>query len=90
MHGRRGQSVPGTCPVMATMGTESSSASASPVTRFVAPGPLVAMQTPTSNISPCAHARTSIPKSQHHPSRYQRPVSHMSSRPLFIEPLLSP
>ena len=37
----------GTCPVIATIGTESSSASARPVTRFVAPGPEVAMQTPT-------------------------------------------
>ena len=37
----------GTCPVMATIGTLSSLASARAVTRFVAPGPLVAMQTPT-------------------------------------------
>ena len=37
----------GTCPVMATIGTESSSASARPVTRFVAPGPDVATHTPT-------------------------------------------
>ncbi|MNH15510.1 hypothetical protein D3C79_751240 [compost metagenome] len=36
-----------TWPLMATSGTESSSASASPVTRLVAPGPEVAMQTPT-------------------------------------------
>ncbi len=36
-----------TCPVIATIGTESMYASASPVTRFVAPGPDVAMQTPT-------------------------------------------
>ena len=51
---------------MATMGTESKRASASPVTRFVAPGPDVAMQTPTSpvtlpypsaaNISPCSQS----------------------------------
>ena len=49
---------------MATSGTESRSASASPVTRFVAPGPDVAMQTPTlpvhlaypsaANTSPCS------------------------------------
>ncbi len=37
----------GTCPVMQTIGTESSSASAMPVTRFDAPGPEVATQTPT-------------------------------------------
>ncbi len=36
-----------TCPVMATMGVESIIALVRPVTRFVAPGPLVAMQTPT-------------------------------------------
>ena len=54
----------GTWPVMATSGTLSSIASARPVTRFVAPGPEVAMQTPTSpdvlanpwaaKISPCS------------------------------------
>jgi len=32
---------------MATMGIESANAVAMPVTRFVAPGPEVAMQTPT-------------------------------------------
>ena len=37
----------GTCPVMHTMGDESSIAVAMPVTRLVAPGPLVAMATPT-------------------------------------------
>ena len=36
-----------TWPVIATIGTESIIASAMGVTRFVAPGPLVAMQTPT-------------------------------------------
>lgn len=36
-----------TCPVMATTGIESRKAFASPVTRFVAPGPEVAQQTPT-------------------------------------------
>ena len=36
-----------TWPVIATIGTESMCASASGVTRLVAPGPLVAMQTPT-------------------------------------------
>jgi len=36
----------GTWPVMATSGIESMYASAMPVTRLVAPGPLVAMQTP--------------------------------------------
>lgn len=36
----------GTLPVMATRGTESSMAVAIPVTRFVAPGPEVAMTTP--------------------------------------------
>ena len=54
----------GTWPVMATSGTESSIASARPVTRLVAPGPEVAMHTPTrpelfaypcaANISPCS------------------------------------
>ena len=41
----------GTCPVMATTGTLSSFASARAVTRFVAPGPLVAMHTPTSPVT---------------------------------------
>lgn len=36
----------GTCPVNATTDEESMFAFASPVTRFVAPGPEVAMQTP--------------------------------------------
>ena len=36
-----------TWPVMATIGTESIWASRSEVTRFVAPGPDVAMHTPT-------------------------------------------
>ncbi len=36
-----------TCPVIATRGTESMWASASGVTRLVAPGPEVAMHTPT-------------------------------------------
>jgi len=36
-----------TLPVMQTSGMESSSAVAMPVTRLVAPGPLVAMATPT-------------------------------------------
>ena len=40
--------VVGTWPVMATMGTESMCAVSMPVTRLVAPGPLVPMQTPTS------------------------------------------
>ncbi len=54
----------GTCPVMATNGTLSSSASAKPVTRLVAPGPEVAIHTPTrpealaypsaAKISPCS------------------------------------
>ena len=37
----------GTWPVIATIGVESRNASAIGVTRFVAPGPDVAMQTPT-------------------------------------------
>ena len=37
----------GTCPVIATRGTESIWAEAMPVTRLVAPGPDVAIQTPT-------------------------------------------
>ena len=37
----------GTCPVTITIGTESRNASAIPVTRLVAPGPDVAMHTPT-------------------------------------------
>ncbi|CCI51362.1 conserved hypothetical protein [Nostocoides jenkinsii Ben 74] len=46
-----------TCPVMATIGTESMYASAIGVTRFVAPGPEVAIQTPTRPVAaayPCA------------------------------------
>ena len=42
-----------TWPVMATIGTESMCASASGVTRFVAPGPEVAMHTPTRPVA-CA------------------------------------
>ena len=38
---------PATWPVIATIGTESMCASAIGVTRLVAPGPDVAMQTPT-------------------------------------------
>src|SRR5918996_3020313 len=41
----------GTCPVTATIGTESMCASAIGVTRFVAPGPLVAMHTPTRPVA---------------------------------------
>src|SRR2546425_3205824 len=37
----------GTCPVTATTGTESMYEDARPVTRLVAPGPEVAMHTPT-------------------------------------------
>ena len=37
----------GTCPVTITSGVESRKASATGVTRFVAPGPDVAMATPT-------------------------------------------
>ena len=40
-----------TWPVMATTGTESICASASGVTRLVAPGPDVAMQTPTRPVA---------------------------------------
>ncbi len=43
-----------TWPVMATSGTESMWASAMAVTRLVAPGPEVAMQTPTSSGTPMA------------------------------------
>ena len=43
----------GTWPVIATIGTESMYASAIGVTRFVAPGPEVAMQTPTRPVA-CA------------------------------------
>ncbi len=42
------------CPVMATTGTESMFASASGVTRLVAPGPDVAMHTPTLPVA-CAY-----------------------------------
>ena len=44
-------STEGTLPVIATIGTESSSAVPIPVTRFVAPGPLVAMHTPTRPVA---------------------------------------
>jgi hypothetical protein len=43
-----------TWPVMATIGTESMYASAIGVTRLVAPGPEVAMQTPTFPVA-CAY-----------------------------------
>ena len=43
----------GTCPVIATTGTESIAASARGVTKFVAPGPEVAMQTPARPVT-CA------------------------------------
>ena len=43
----------GTWPVMATSGTESIAASMSGVTRFVAPGPDVAIQTPALPVT-CA------------------------------------
>src|SRR2546423_1081306 len=41
-----------TCPVMATIGAESILASARHATQLVAPGPLVAMQTPTLPVVP--------------------------------------
>ncbi|CAB4598757.1 unannotated protein [freshwater metagenome] len=41
----------GTCPVIATIGTESIAASPIGVTKFVAPGPDVAMQTPTRPVT---------------------------------------
>jgi hypothetical protein len=41
----------GTWPVIATIGTESIYASASAVTRLVAPGPLVTKQTPTRPVA---------------------------------------
>ena len=41
----------GTWPVIDTSGIESMKASASAVTRFVAPGPLVAMHTPTRPVA---------------------------------------
>ena len=44
-------SLRGTCPVIATSGTLSIIASARPVTRLVAPGPDVAMQTPTRPVT---------------------------------------
>mmetsp|Transcript_36610 Transcript_36610/g.91195 ORF Transcript_36610/g.91195 Transcript_36610/m.91195 type:complete len:204 (+) Transcript_36610:838-1449(+) len=57
-------------PVMATMGTESRCASASPVTRLVAPGPDVAMHTATrpvhlaypsaANTSPCSWRHSTL------------------------------
>jgi hypothetical protein len=45
-----------TCPVIQTIGVESICASAIPVTRFVAPGPEVAIATPTFPVAayPCA------------------------------------
>src|SRR5208282_712716 len=66
-----------TCPVMQTRGTESIFASAMPVIKFVAPGPLVAIATPTlpvtranpsaANTAPCScrvrTCRTSLPSS---------------------------
>src|SRR3954451_5469603 len=49
-----------TWPVMATTGTESSIASASGVTRLVAPGPEVAMHTPTRPVA-CAYPVAACP-----------------------------
>ncbi len=48
------------CPVIATTGTESMCASASGVTRLVAPGPEVAMQTPTLPVA-CAYPVAACP-----------------------------
>ena len=63
-------SLRGTCPVMATSGTLSIIASARPVTRLVAPGPEVAMHTPTrpvtlaypsaAKISPCSCRQSTL------------------------------
>src|SRR3954454_22865386 len=50
----------GTWPVIATMATESMYASAIGVTRFVAPGPEVAMQTPTRPVA-CAYPVAACP-----------------------------
>ncbi len=50
----------GTWPVTATIGTESMYASAIGVTRLVAPGPLVAMQTPTRPVA-CAYPSAACP-----------------------------
>ncbi|CAN5602560.1 hypothetical protein BH23CHL7_BH23CHL7_12060 [soil metagenome] len=44
-------SAPGTLPVMATIGIESSIAVPMPGTRLVAPGPDVPRQTPTSPVA---------------------------------------
>ena len=49
-------SAPGTLPVMATMGIESSCAVAMPVTRLVAPGPLV----PEADADPAAGAGVAV------------------------------
>ena len=51
---------PGTWPVIATIGTESMYASAIGVTRLVAPGPEVAMQTPTLPVA-CAYPVAACP-----------------------------
>ena len=48
------------CPVMATIGIESMCASAIGVTRFVAPGPEVAMHTPTLPVA-CAYPVAACP-----------------------------
>ena len=50
----------GTWPVIATIGTESMYASAIGVTRLVAPGPEVAMQTPTLPVA-CAYPVGGVP-----------------------------
>ena len=50
----------GTCPVIATIPTESMYASAIGVTRFVAPGPDVAMHTPTRPVA-CAYPVAACP-----------------------------
>ena len=51
----------GTCPVMATIGSESSLASARPVTRFSAPGPEVAMTTPGLPVTRAYPSAAKIP-----------------------------
>ena len=53
LEGVRTDRAAATCPVIATSGTESMCASAIGVTRLVAPGPEVAMQTPTLPVA-CA------------------------------------
>ena len=66
------------CPVMATSGIESMWASAIGVTRFVAPGPDVAMHTPTRPVA-CAYPVAACPAPCSWRTRTWRTLTESSS-----------